>query len=241
MRAELEMTNAETFPISGTGLHDLVQFQSSEIIGELKEPVDHALANMKRLNDRFAEIVARISDDSPESHRLLADSLHLIDETTLGLTLISQITSQLGPDAASQVIPWQKVDLNSVIMLTVTSMDDQLSEACEVDLNLTDLPEVECDAGAIQWVLESIIFFLNQHIGSPGGHITVAAQRLGQFVMISAEENKSGLSQDIMSSLMIANEDLLECSTIIEHHNGQLDVYSSPNDGTCFELMLPLG
>ena len=121
----------------------------------------------------------------------------------------------------------------------------------ELALQLDDtLPTVEADAGALDRVLDNLVGNAVRHT-PPGGRIEIGAQRRGEALEAWVSDTGEGIAHAdrarVFEPFVQAGKKaggvglgLAMCREIVTQHGGQLRLDSTPGQGACFTLSLPV-
>jgi signal transduction histidine kinase/ligand-binding sensor domain-containing protein/CheY-like chemotaxis protein len=127
------------------------------------------------------------------------------------------------------------------------------------------LPQVRTDPGEIQRLVMNLGTNAAQAIGPAGGRVSIAASDFspdadycaehpkivpGQYVRIIVQDNGHGMDSQVLSRIFdpffttkgVGKGTGLGLSVvqgIVESHGGAIHVRSRPNEGSCFEILLP--
>lgn len=145
-------------------------------------------------------------------------------------------------------------DLNAVINRCVQLVQHQLNlQNIQAQLELpADLPRVPCDPAQIEQVILALV--MNAIAAMPQGGKLVLRSRKNegrQQVEIDVEDSGVGIPPELMSHMFepfFTTKErghglglgLAICRTIVDRHQGRIDVESEPGRGTKFRITLPL-
>ena len=145
-------------------------------------------------------------------------------------------------------------DLNAVINRCVQLVQHQLNlQNIQAQLELpADLPMVPCDPAQIEQVILALV--MNAIAAMPQGGKLVLRSRKNegrQQVEIDVEDSGVGIPPELMSHMFepfFTTKErghglglgLAICRTIVDRHQGRIDVESEPGRGTKFTITLPL-
>ena len=146
------------------------------------------------------------------------------------------------------------VDLNEVVRKAVSVVMTQLS-LNQVDLSLhlsPELPEAHADPNQIQQVIVNLLLNAADAIGPEGGRIMAASRPgPGGTVELVLEDTGRGIAPEDLAHIFEpffttkghhgTGLGLAVSWSIVEAHQGALEVRSEPGKGTCFTLRLPTG
>ena len=112
-----------------------------------------------------------------------------------------------------------------------------------------DLPNVRADANKITWVLTNLISNALRYV-SKGGHITLAAHRIGPHIHLSVHDDGPGIPAEYQSRIFqkfvqVKGQEtdgtglgLAICKEIVRAHGGAIWVESAPGHGSTFIFTL---
>lgn len=150
----------------------------------------------------------------------------------------------------------KSVDLLEGLESTLTLLNNTTKNAVQIERDFENIPRVECYAGKINQVfmnlLSNAVFAVKQKHGEGnGGMVKVAAKNAGEYVEFRIEDNGSGISQDKIKDIFnpfFTTKDpgegtglgLSISQSIIAKHNGEIEVWSEPDQGTAFTVKIPI-
>ncbi|MBN1931510.1 MAG: HAMP domain-containing protein [Desulfobacterales bacterium] len=115
-----------------------------------------------------------------------------------------------------------------------------------------NLPKVRADANKITWVLTNLISNALRYV-QKGGHIILAAERIGPHIHLSVHDDGLGIPQEYQTRIFhkfvqVKGQEaggtglgLAICKEIVRAHGGTIWVESSPGKGSTFIFTLPIG
>ncbi|HAS89682.1 MAG TPA: hypothetical protein DCS48_10315, partial [Desulfovibrio sp.] len=152
----------------------------------------------------------------------------------------------------------QPADLNSLIQTTVTVSSNEWKYYAEMDLQLAQIPLVECFHGSINQVLLNIIVnaahALHEKYEETGekGTISISTMHEDDSVVIRLADNGKGIPAEIKDKIFDPFFTTKEVGRgsgqglaivhdiIVGRHQGSIDVESVPGQGTTFSIKLPV-
>jgi len=140
-----------------------------------------------------------------------------------------------------------ETDLDALVgkVLETQYVPYNIDPRTELDKNL---PHVLVDDFQITQVLKNVITNAIQSM-KDGGELTVKSSVSGEFVMVSVADTGEGIPEDNIKKIfdpMFSTKirgvglGLAICKTIIDMHNGYIEVESKVKEGTSISIMLPL-
>jgi two-component system, NtrC family, sensor kinase len=264
-RTQSQLVNAEKMAALGqltAGIaHEInnpINFISSSI-----PPLKRDLSDLREVLMAYRD--ARINGRDLEEVRLLEDRIDLefnmkeVDEILLNLESGAQRTSEIvrGLRTFSRLDEYElkTVDVNEGIKSTLVVLAPQVRDAVAIELDLGQLPLVECYAGKLNQVfmnlLNNAIFAVKQKHGAAGGKVRVVSYHTGEHAIFEIHDNGTGMDEATQHRLFepfFTTKDVGEGTglgmsialSIIEDHNGTITVQSSPGEGSIFTLTLPI-
>jgi two-component system cell cycle sensor histidine kinase PleC len=175
------------------------------------------------------------------------------------LALINDILDMSKIEAGKMSLRFEPVHLADVIEDAVRLVHNRAEAAgLMVEIDLPDLPEVEADYRAIKQVLLNLLS--NALKFTPhGGRVRVTAETsndpLGERIRVSVHDTGIGISAEDLARLARPFEQiesqhsktqqgtglgLALTKSLVEMHNGALELASAPGEGTTASFVLPL-
>ena len=172
------------------------------------------------------------------------------DITTSASGRISTIVKSLKDFARLDESARQVADLNSALTTTLALLQHELHERITVVRHLGKLPPVHCYLSQVNQVLMNLLLNASQAIEGQG-RITVSTRHQGDTVSISIADTGTGIPADNLTRIFdpgfttkgVGVGTGLGLSTsyrIIKDHGGEIEVQSTPGEGSVFTIRLPL-
>jgi PAS domain S-box-containing protein len=237
----------------------LSQSQKMEAIGALAGGVAHDFNNILSAIIGYAHLL-RMKMQPDDPLRLYVEQVLASSERATGLT------QSLLAFSRKQVTDLKPVDMNSLIVAFQKMLHRLIGEDIEFTVNcFRDSLVVEADKGQLEQVLMNLV--TNARDAMPrGGNLHIATDRLeitsqnmlahniavpGVYAFISVTDNGMGMDRKtqarIFEPFFTTKEvgkgtglGLAMVYGIIKKHNGFINVYSEPGQGTTFRIYLPL-
>ncbi|WP_420628823.1 response regulator [Candidatus Leptofilum sp.] len=236
-------------------LHDITHFKELERIkNEFIAAASHDLKNPIASMLLSSNLVKRIGPLSPQQTKILerieyqATQMHQLVTNILDL---SRVNLQVG-------LKQQSVELAPMLQ---EIYDEFLSQADEkklsLDLNLTadtELLQIQGERLRLQQVFRNLVNNAVKYTPE-NGRITISTDVQDDQVRIHVQDDGMGIPADDLphvfdSFYRVSNEatktiegtgfGLAIVKSIVEQHNGQIEVASSVGKGTCFTVQFPL-
>jgi two-component system cell cycle sensor histidine kinase/response regulator CckA len=236
----------------------LHQAQKMELIGRLAGGVAHDYNNMLSVIIGYVELALEKAGPDSALHEDLQEILSAAKRTT-------SITRQLLTFARKQTIMPQVLDLND----TISGMTKMLQRLIGEDKNLAWLPgpdlwPVKIDPSQIDQLLANLCVNARDAIAGVGNvyietgtasidskySISQAKVISGDYVLLVVSDNGCGIEREVLDNIFEpffttkepGKGTGLGLSTvygIVQQHNGFINVYSEPGQGTTFRIYLP--
>lgn len=236
----------------------LRQSQKMEAIGRLAGGVAHDFNNLLTVIIGISEILI---SDLEETDAHITD----IEEIKKAANRAATLTRQLLAFSRRQPLELRPLDINKV----VANMEKMLNRIIGENIKLTtyldsDIPMAKADEGQLEQVIMNIV--VNAYDAMPaGGELTIRTysiqasnqfatttieSAMKNFICLSIEDNGVGMPDDVLEHIyepFFTTKDpgvgtglgLAVVYGIIKQHNGWIDVRSSPNKGTRFDIFIP--
>jgi two-component system, NtrC family, sensor kinase len=211
---------------------------------EINNPLAGILTYSKLLKKWFAR-------DNGKSRMEILNSLDLIESES---RRCGDIVKNLLTFARATPMNFEATELGQIIDRCRRLVQHKL-ELGNIQLNVDverALPDVHCDPAQIEQVLLALI--MNAIDAMPaGGNLTVRARHLegASQVQLQVGDDGAGISPELLPQLFepffttkerghSVGLGLAISHSIIERHQGRIDVASEPNRGTIFTITLPV-
>ncbi|MCG8632442.1 MAG: ATP-binding protein [Desulfobacterales bacterium] len=188
---------------------------------------------------------------------IMGDIETLMDETISGVDRIKNIIQELKIFSRKDDADFKIADVNEIIMGTLKIVGSQLKQKATVTMDLQPLPKVHCFPIKISQVLINLLINASQAIEQNGDIgiltdlVTDGRKNIAEFVRIRVTDTGMGIPESHMASLFDpffttkqvgvgTGLGLSVAYEIIASHNGQIQVDSKMDQGSCFTILLPI-
>lgn len=140
-----------------------------------------------------------------------------------------------------------RASLNDLVSATIASFDGSLREKIVEDLKPLDYGMF--DAEQIQRVLTNLIMNAHEATGE-NGKIEIVTEKRGEWAVVTVRDNGCGISGEFLKTSLFQpfkttkttgmGVGLYQSKSIVEAHNGKIEVESSEGKGSLFRMLLPL-
>jgi len=222
---------------------------SAGIAHEINNPVGYSLSNLHVLRE-YGDLL-RDTNATPEKVEMAMEDMPLlIAETIEGMERVRQITEDLRGFVRKTGSAFAIEDINQAITKTLNLLNNELKYHVNLELQLTELPDIECNVEKISQVIMNLVINAS-HATKSGGTISILSDRIGDMIRITVRDNGVGIPEknidQIFEPFFTTKEPgkgtglgLYISYGIAKEHGGDLFVESTPGEGTVFELVLPI-
>ncbi|MBT3362738.1 MAG: PAS domain S-box protein [Chloroflexi bacterium] len=224
----------------------LMRSEKLTTIGQLASGVAHDLRNPLNVIKNAAFLLQLKLKDDDSDNDMVQKYIGLLNKA---VDTSDNIIGDLLVFAGTSAPKLQKVDIGEILdsVLSQIQTTDEIALVPEISPNL---PQINADEGQIQRVFQNMIDNAMRAI-EQAGTLTVRANIIDRFIQIEIQDTGTGIAaehlDDIFEPLFTTYADrggtglgLSICSSIIEAHNGTIDVASKEGIGTTFTIKLPI-
>jgi len=239
-----------------TMLHDITTLKKmdqlksdfvSMVAHEIRSPMNSVLAQLKVILDGLA---GDLTEKQQEILGRASDKIKSLSDLSTELLDLAKIESGL--------ITQEKENLNMVELLTEqVSFHQAKAQEKEIRLELEPLPKLPPLLGNRQNMEEILSNLITNSINyTPnGGRVSVSATVKNDYLSISVTDTGFGIPKDDLDRIFdrfyrVKNEKtrfitgtglgLPIVKSIVDAHNGMIDVKSEPDKGTTFDIRIPI-
>jgi len=168
-----------------------------------------------------------------------------------GLERVCTIVSDLKEFAHISESTWQDADLLTGLKSTLNIVSNEIKYKAEVILDLMPMPDISCIPPQINQVFLNLIINAGQAIKEKGT-ITIRSKQVDDtWICISISDSGEGIPKDKLARIFDpfytskpvgvgTGLGLSVSYGIIKSHHGRIEVESIENEGTCFQIWLPI-
>ena len=182
---------------------------------------------------------------------LREDLPQLLDESADGLSRVKKIVQDLKDFSRVDQAEWQEADLNAGLESTLNVVRNEVKYKAEVVKRLGQVPPVKCLAGQINQVFMNLIVNASHAIATHGT-ITLSSGAEGDWAWVQVDDTGCGMTEEVRRRIFepffttkeVGKGTGLGLSlvfSIVQRHNGAMQVRSTPGEGSSFRLWVPIG
>nr|WP_298137603.1 ATP-binding protein [uncultured Pseudomonas sp.] len=231
---------------------------------EINNPIGYVFSNLKTLAGYVHDLL-RIIDAvdgaadldelrqlkrSMEYDYIRNDVEALIGESEDGIERVKKIITSLKDFSHIEEDEFRQADLHRGLDTTLNVVNNELKYKAEVIKEYGELPEVECMPSQINQVVMNLLINA-AHAIEQFGRITLRSGHEGDWVWIEVEDTGQGIAPHLLNRIYepffttkpVGKGTGLGLSlsyNIIRKHNGRIEVFSTPGEGTRFRVWLPV-
>jgi Signal transduction histidine kinase regulating C4-dicarboxylate transport system len=253
---ELEEANAK---LRETQVH-LIQSEKMASLGqlvagiahEINNPLSFALSNVFTIESWLGEVLGEAGSGlPPEPAARLAKARARIVDTGQGLERVRELVVKLRTFSRLDEGEFKTVDVREGIESVLLFLRHKMADRIEVVRDFGPQTELACYAGQLNQVLMNVVANAVDAI-SDRGTITIATRVEDGNFHISVKDTGCGISQKDIEHIFDpffstkpvgqgTGLGLAISYKIIQAHQGRIDVFSQPGQGTEIRLSIPVG
>lgn len=230
---------------------------------EINSPIGYVRSNLQTLagyvHDLLRIIDAVDGAASLDEVRQLKRSLEydyirndveaLIAESEDGIEQVKKISTALKDFSHFEEDEFRLADLHRGLDTTLNVVNNELRYKAEVVKEYGQLPAVECMPSQINQVMMNLLVNA-AHAIEQFGRITLRSGQQGEWVWLEVEDTGQGIAPHLLNRIYepffttkpVGKGTGLGLSlsyNIVRKHNGRIEVFSTPGQGTRFRVWLP--
>ncbi len=180
----------------------------------------------------------------------------LMSETAEGVKRVRKIVQDLKDfSRVDQRADWEWADLHHGLDSTLNIVNNEIKYKADVRREYGHLPDVQCLASELNQVFMNLLVNAAHAITAPRGTITVRTGTEGDgdaaLAWVEVEDDGCGIAPDALKRIFdpffttkpVGQGTGLGLSLaygILRKHDGTIDVRSTPGQGSCFRVTLPV-
>ena len=214
--------------------HEAFQTMATFFVHDLKNAASTLNLMLQNLPDHF---------DDPAFRE---DALRGVGKS---VAHINHLISRLGQLRSALKINPVATDLNETVKGALADVAPDKDFVIETEF--AALPPLMLDGEQFGKVVTNLALNAREASTGPGGRLRVTTSRIGNWAVLEAADNGSGISPDFMARSLFRpfqttkknglGIGMFQSKMIIEAHGGRISVESAPGQGTTFRIHLPIG
>ncbi|HXO64192.1 MAG TPA: ATP-binding protein [Steroidobacteraceae bacterium] len=224
----------------------------------LKRAFERLSSLLAQYRHRADRAFAARADGASRLPELLADVAEAFDGSIEGVERVTEIVRAMKEFAHPGDTAKASADLNQAVQTTLVVARNVYKDVANVEADFGDIPPVECRKAEINKVLLNLIVNSAHAIGTAiergrtgRGTITIRTGRDATHVHIIVADTGCGIPQAVIARIFDpffttkpvgkgTGQGLAIARSIVQSHDGELNVESTVDVGTTFTIRLPL-
>jgi two-component system NtrC family sensor kinase len=221
------------------------------IAHEISNPITYVRTNLSVLREHWSTVSKALAEiESPDGiDDVIGDGEDLIEESLEGVDRAAAIVRDVREFSHAGPHVLEMADVNELLEQTLRVARLQIPKEARIEKRLGALPLIPCQPQRIKQVLMNLILNAAQAIESDGT-ICLVTEDLGNQVLIRVEDDGCGISAEFIDRIFDpffttkpvgigTGLGLAIAFGIVKQHGGELEVHSTPKEGTSFFAYLP--
>lgn len=215
---------------------------------EVIREYDHLLGRYD-LDPSLLQSLSKLKEQK-ELDYLCTDAPDLIAESIDGLNRVKGIIQDLKNFSRTDSNEWELTDINKSLDSTLNIIWNELKYHCTVHKEYGDIPEIVCLQSQLNQVFLNLLVNAGQAIKEKG-EIAIQTGRAGGDVWVKISDTGEGITPEHINRLFEpffttkpvgkgTGLGLSISQNIVKKHGGRITVESTLNQGTCFQVFLPV-
>ncbi|MGA1792266.1 MAG: XrtA/PEP-CTERM system histidine kinase PrsK [bacterium] len=220
---------------------ELIKAKEMEVFHRFSSFLLHDLKNLVS----NLSLVVQNADEHMNNPQFQKDS---IDTIKRSVKKMDKIIARLSNKTTFGKPNFLETDLNEVISGVVSRMGQGISNGKNIKVDLKDIPRIFVDRDQIEKVIEN--FLLNAlEATNNDGLIKMQTVAIDGKVIFSVSDNGHGISPEFLDNDLFQpfkstkkkglGIGLYQCKTIVEAHQGMIEVESKEGVGSTFRIIMP--
>ncbi|TXD34387.1 response regulator [Lujinxingia vulgaris] len=209
---------------------------------EINNPLAYVASNVEYL-------LEKIADDAIDRDTLLAS----LEDVHYGTRRVRKIVDDLRDLSRTPTDDIYPVDVATVLDSTLLMVEHRVRQRAQLIRDIDDLPSAMLNESGLSQVLLNLLVNAVQAIepGTPEkNHVRVSARRADNHLIIEVSDSGHGIAPEQLEHIFepfFTTKPIGEgtglglsiCRKIVAEMNGDIDVESTPGQGTTFRLIIP--
>ena len=221
---------------------ELIKAREMEVFHRFSSFLLHDLKNLVS----SLSLVVQNADEHMSNPQFQKDT---IDTIKSSVGKMDNIVARLSDKTALEKPDFQETGLNELISETVKRLSQNGLKTKTIKVDLRDIPRVVIDRDQIEKVIEN--FLLNALEATDNdGFVKIQTEAIDGKIILSVSDNGHGMSPEFIENALFQpfkstkkkglGIGLYHCKTIVEAHQGRIEVESKEGVGSTFRSIMPL-
>lgn len=223
------------------------------IAHELNNPISFIYANVNQMEKDIKKVKQSLSSKKGKEKnisKVFKEIEEMIQETRLGSVAVKELVENLRRFSHLDKSDWQMADIHKGIETCLMILQPEIKNRIAIERNFGTIPKIECHPGQLNQVFLNILSNAAQAIKEQG-KISIRSESKGQMVIITINDDGNGIAPESLDKIFdpfFSSKDVGEGSglglsisqTIINNHQGRIEVESKIDEGSTFRVYLPV-
>jgi two-component system, NtrC family, sensor kinase len=225
-------------------------------LGQLAASVAHEINNPLYSILNLSKVMQRMIKDDGVPPDRLAEFKRYLSQVSSETARVGNIVTDLLAFSRRSRVKKSEADINEIVSTTISLLDHKLS-LMNIELGLElkpDLPHFYCDSSQVQQVVINLVINAAEamhHREIRKIIIKTDYESKQNYIILTVEDTGEGMSPDLVNKIF---EPFFTTKTegkgiglglavvygIVQSHRGDIDVQSTPGEGTTFKLFFPI-
>jgi PAS domain S-box-containing protein len=226
---------------------------------EINTPLQYISDSVHVLMMRMQELMQLAQTEDPSGRLERATKLEpqiarALERTVGGIGSVTRIVRAMKEFSYPDRGPRSTADLNQALLTTLTVSRNEYKHSAAVETDLQELPAVWCHVGDLNQVFLNLIVNATHAIEEAGrgkGKIRIASRAEQEAVVITIADTGCGIPDSLRHRIFDpffttkpigkgTGQGLAIVRAVVDQHFGEIHVESTPGEGTCFTIRLPI-
>jgi len=222
------------------------------IAHEINNPLAYVRSNLSLLSRHWKDLGAEIhSTRMPgRAAALMAEGEEIIVESLQGVDRAVAIVRDVKGLSHAAQRELEMADVNALLDGVVRMAASQLPRSVKIEKRYTAVPSIRCAPQELQQVFLNLVINAGQALGE-SGEIRVITGLDGDTILVRIEDDGCGIPPEVADRIFdpfFTTKAVGEGTglglgialDIVRRHGGSIEAESSPGEGTCFLVRLPI-
>jgi signal transduction histidine kinase len=222
------------------------------IAHEINNPLAYVRSNLSLLRRHWQDIGVEIPDMRAPGRAaaLLAEGTEIIDESLQGVDQAVAIVRDVKGLSHAAQSELEMADVNALLDGVARMAASQLPRSVKIAKHYAAVPSIRCAPQELQQVFLNLAMNAGQALGE-SGEIRLITDLDGETLVVRIEDDGCGIPPEVADRIFdpfFTTKAVGEGTglglgialDIVRRHGGSIEAESSPGDGTCFLVRLPV-
>ncbi|MGA1871750.1 MAG: XrtA/PEP-CTERM system histidine kinase PrsK [bacterium] len=221
---------------------ELIKAKEMEVFHRFSSFLVHDLKNLVS----SLSMVLQNADEHMSNPQFQKDTLDIIKRS---VKKMDSLIARLSGNTVAEKFNFQEIALNDVVLEVVRRMGHNGLKSKTIKTDLRQVPKILCDREQIEKVIMNLLINALEAIDN-NGFVKIRSEAQDKKIILSVSDNGSGMSTQFMEKSLFTpfkstkkkglGIGLFQCKSIVEAHQGKIEVESKEGVGSTFRILMPL-